>query len=377
MQHGRIGLLILALLTSVVSGAEMRLQSPSEYQIAQRRTTSMGSIAIRGSSDHVFTRLQARLHILGKRQPWKTIPFNLENGEFHAVFEEAPAGGWYQLDIRLMDDEKEVALESVAKVGIGDIFVVAGQSNSANHGEEKLKTQTGRVATQTSTGWQLCEDPQPEASGGRGSFLPPLGDSLVGTFDVPIGFVACGIGATSVREWLPEGTTFPNPPTIEGRVRQRTDGTWESRGAAYASLVKRMGGLGPRGFRAVLWHQGESDANQRDASRTLPGQLYREYLTRIIEETRRELQWNVPWFVAQVSYHTPDDPGSEDIRAAQAALWKNGTALEGPDSDALTGKLRERDGRGVHFSKEGLRVHAQRWHEKVAPWLTIQLQAAR
>ncbi len=42
--------------------------------------------------------------------------------------------------------------------------------------------------------------------------MPPLGDELVSKLGVPIGFVACGIGASSVREWLPEGSTFPNPP---------------------------------------------------------------------------------------------------------------------------------------------------------------------
>jgi len=41
---------------------------------------------------------------------------------------------------------------------------------------------------------------------------------------VPVGIIACGIGATSVREWLPKGATFPNPPTLEGRVRQLPSG---------------------------------------------------------------------------------------------------------------------------------------------------------
>ncbi|MSU49357.1 MAG: hypothetical protein EXS37_09775 [Opitutus sp.] len=44
--------------------------------------------------------------------------------------------------------------------------------------------------------WQLANDPQPGASGTRGSFMPPLGDLLVARFDVPVGFIACGVGAT-------------------------------------------------------------------------------------------------------------------------------------------------------------------------------------
>jgi hypothetical protein len=112
--------------------------------------------------------------------------------------------------------------------------------------------------------------------------------------------------------------------------------------------------LGPRGFRAVLWHQGESDANQEDPGRTLPGKLYREYLEKLINDSRREIGWNAPWFVAQASYHRPGDEGSPDIRSAQASMWRDGVALEGPDTDAIKGELR-------------------RWFDKVSPWLEQSL----
>ena len=219
------------------------------------------------------------------------------------------------------------------------------------------------------TGWQPANDPQPGASGAGGSFLPPFGDAVAEKFGVPVGLVACGVGATSVREWLPRGATFPNPPTLEGHVRKLAEGRWESKGDLYASLCDRMKQLGPHGFRAVLWHQGESDANQKDPTRTLKGGLYREYLERLIRDARKEIGWEAPWFVAQVSYHAPGDESSPDIRAAQAALWKAGVALEGPDSDALKGKFRDNGGQGVHFSGPGLRAHASRWVEKVGPWL--------
>ncbi len=77
---------------------------------------------------------------------------------------------------------------------------------------------------------------------------------------------------------------------------------------------------------------------------------------------------------AKITDHTPDDQASPDIRAAQAWLWESGDALRGPDSDALKGSLRENDGHGVHFSGSGLRAHAQRWHDQVAPWLKSQLE---
>jgi hypothetical protein len=220
--------------------------------------------------------------------------------------------------------------------------------------------------------WQLANDPQPGATGTGGSFLPPFGDAVAEKFGVPVGFVACGVGATSVREWLPEGATFPNPPTLEDHVRKLADGRWESTGNLYTSFRDRMKRLGPHGFRAVLWHQGESDANQKDATRTLPGKLYREYLEKLIRDTRKDIGWDAPWFVAQVSYHGPGDEASQDIRAAQASLWKDKLAFEGPDSDALKGELRDSGGKGVHFSGPGLREHAAKWVEKVSPWLERQ-----
>ena len=91
---------------------------------------------------------------------------------------------------------------------------------------------------------------------------------------------------------------FPNPPTIVSRVQQLSSGEWESKGAAFAMFTARMKRLGPHGFRAVLWHQGESDANQKDPTRTLSGNLYRQYLEQLIRESRREIGWDAPWFVA-------------------------------------------------------------------------------
>jgi hypothetical protein len=150
------------------------------------------------------------------------------------------------------------------------------------------------------------------------------------------------------------------------------EGSWESKGEAYKMFTSRMSELGKNGFRAVLWHQGESDANQADTSRTLAGNLYQKYLKQLIQQSRKDIGWNAPWFVALASYHVPGDEGSDDIRKAQAALWKDRTALQGPDSDAVKGSFRDSGGKGVHFSGPGLREHAARWFEKIAPWLAKQ-----
>ncbi len=354
-----------------VDGATLSLTAPIDYQVIQRSNREHGSIAIQGrvsESGAGGLAVEGRIITHKEAGQWVELHSTWAGEEFSTAM-DAPAGGWHRLEVRVLSGNHTIAEKWVEHFGVGEVFIVAGQSNSANHGQERQSASSELVVTFDGQRWIPCQDPQPGASGAGGSFLPPFGDLMVQKFGVPVGFVACGIGATSVREWLPKGARFPNPPTLTSRVQQVSVNEWESKGEAFETLVARMKQLGPRGFRALLWHQGESDANQPDPARTLEGALYRQYLERVIRDSRREIGWEAPWFVAQVSYHVPGDEGSPDIRAAQASLWTNGLALQGPDSDAIKGQLRENSGKGVHFSGPGLRAHAAAWAEKVAPWL--------
>jgi len=99
--------------------------------------------------------------------------------------------------------------------------------------------------------------------------------------------------------------------------------------------------------------------------------------TQLIERIRDETGWDIPWFVAQATYHVPGDESDPNIRAAQAALWEKGVALEGPDTDQLKGNLRGRNGQGVHFSGPGLHAHAKEWAEKVSPWLVQKTKSVK
>jgi hypothetical protein len=367
------GPFLLALLLSLhaAGAAELVLTSPRDFQVVQRTTPTKGTLRLAGQlSEDAPGDVVVETRLVGGQADaaWRRLDAKVAGRAISGQL-EAPAGGWWRFEVRVSHAGRVLATGGVEHVGVGEVFVVAGQSNSANHGEEKQTPRSGRVATFDGANWRLAHDPQPGASGGGGSFLPPFADAVLANQNVPVGIVACGIGATSVREWLPKGATFPNPPTLTSRVEQLADGQWASKGAAFDMFVARMKALGPNGFRAVLWHQGESDANQKDPTRTLPGKLYREHLEQLIRESRRSIGWEAPWFVAQASYHVPGDEGSDDIRAAQASLWRDGLVLAGPDSDALKGDLRERGGQGVHFSSKGLREHGAKWAEKVIPWL--------
>lgn len=375
---GRVGWGLIAVVAGAMGlladGAGVRLEQPLDLQVVQRSSLRDGTIPIRGSAGAV-PGAEVEACVVPSGEPgrgapekWVPVAGLGKDGRFEGGL-RAPAGGWYEVRVRVRQGRRELGRASVARVGVGEVFVIAGQSNSANHGEERQTVQSGMVSAFDGKGWAFAHDPQPGASGGGGSFIPVFADEIARRFGVPVGIVATGAGGTSVREWLPAGSRFPNPPTVLGNVKALPSGEWESRGGLYANLVARMRSVGPTGFRAVLWHQGESDANQADPGRTLAGRLYTEYLAEVIRGTHRELGRDIPWFVAQATYHTPDDPGSAEVRAAQAALWKSGLALEGPDTDALTGAMRDGGGRGVHFSGAGLKAHGRAWAAKVGAWL--------
>jgi hypothetical protein len=351
----------------------------------QRSARSTGKLTIAGalepdSKDIVLPdKLEARL--TGKSCSgdlpghWQALPCDSRVAAFRGEL-IVPAGGWYRLELRASRQGTNVASVTVEHVGIGEIFVIAGQSNSANYGEEKQKTETGLVSAFDGTNWQLADDPEPGATGKKGSFMPPFGDEIARYFQVPVGLVAMGIGSTSVREWLPAGTRLAGLPPLTRNVVTVGEAQWEPVGTIYETFTTRLKQFGPRGFRAVLWHQGESDGRQADPERSLTGELYRKYLEQLIRDSREAIGWQAPWFVALVSYHNPKETSWPDTREAQKAVVTDGYAFMGPDSDILTGDMREKSGTGVHMSAKGLKAHAHLWFEKVAPWLDEQLKTS-
>jgi hypothetical protein len=175
-----------------------------------------------------------------------------------------------------------------------------------------------------------------------------------------------------VREWLPKGDAVAAPPTTGANVVAVGSDSWVCAGILFNRLTEKVRRLGPNGFRAALWHQGESDAHQPAGHNITPEQ-YRQYLARLIRATEEAAGWKAPWFVARASYHTPSDTGSPELRAAQKSLVTDGLALEGPNTDELGGSYRESNGQGVHFNARGLCRHGELWAEKVGAWLDRQL----
>ncbi len=337
---------IVALLPRI-SESQLQLYSPQEYQVFQRKSASEGVVLLSGHTTTDADAIRYRISGSSLEGPlsaeWQSLRVVPVTRSFSSE-SSLPAGGWYALEIEALKQGEVLASKKINAFGLGEVFVGAGQSNSTNSGETRTRQKSGMVASFSGTSWQIADDPQPgvaDRSQG-GSFWPAFGDAMAERFGVPIGVAATGYGGTSINQWQPEGDLFP----------------W---------MMTRINQLGPLGFRALLWHQGESDVG-------MPSDEYYEKLRHVILASRAESGWYLPWFVAQASYHNPEKPSFDSVRKAQAKLWQDGIALQGPDTDTLIGDRRDMGGAGIHFSPKGLFEHGQIWADLVGDYIDDVLE---
>lgn len=352
------------------SSALLHVTSPLDYEVFQRQTKLEGVVLMQGRAAAGADRVEALVAdgtLGGKR--WRPVALDRSTHEFRDAM-KAHSGGFYSVRVRAFTGSRVIAQAEIAHVGVGEVFVIAGQSNSTNYGEVRQTPETGKVSTFSGTEWRLADDPQPGVQDGssKGSFIPAFGDAMYRRYGVPIGVASVGHGSTSVRQWLPKGENAEVMPTMGKYIVKGEDGALTSDGTLFEGMMKRIDELGPHGFRAVLWHQGESDADQ-PLEHTISAETYRRMTVKVIDSARKRSGWEIPWFVAQVSYHTPADQGNPAIRAAQKSLWESGVALEGPDSDTLTIAYREKNGQGTHMNAAGLKAHGELWAQAVERYL--------
>ena len=354
------------------------LDSPVEYQVFQRRCLHSGSILVRG---RLFNARHVEASVVDPRDErapnWKKLHVRRASNEFSGEVIAEP-GGFFTVEVRATGPDRSSVTAAVDHVGIGEVFVIAGQSNSTNYGEVRQTTQTGMVTSFDGSRWRIADDPQPgvQDNSTNGSFIPSFGDALYRRYNVPIGVASVGHGSTSVRQWLPAGTPVDVMPTMTRYIAKRKDGTLISDGTLFDGLLMRLQQLGPHGFRALLWHQGESDAHQ-SPEHEISASAYARMMRQIIHASRREAGWDFPWLVAVATYHKPDDQGSPLLRQAQRSLWQNGVALHGPDTDTLGPAYRQNQGRGVHFNDTGLKLHGRLWAAAVSDYLDGALKCER
>ena len=291
------------------------------------------------ASEHLEYRLSFSQEEKPESGVWKRLSIVSSTGAGNSVTSSilVPAGGWYRLEIRLGAEGKTKQGGIVERFGVGEVFLVAGQSYATNTNDEKqtVTDSTQRVvAFNTANGsWNVANDPQPAPDGSDGgSIWPPLGDSLVKDLGVPVAFVNVAVGATSSTRWLPDG-----------------------------DLHKRLCEAGKRigRFRAVLWQQGESDVIEKTTT-----EQYIANLSLIRARAARAWGFEPVWLAAKSTHHPTvynDPEGEARIRDAIEKLAQIQGFGAGPDTDTLTGENRGDAKSRRHFSAIGQRRAAEMW----------------
>lgn len=241
--------------------------------------------------------------------------------------------GWSLVGLQAVQNDFPV-WRRVFRVGVGEVFLVAGQSNALGSAGTLFgapgDVRSGRLTEVGQMDWFAGDDPQSSQSGG--SVWPLVGAKIAVGTGVPVAFINVAIGQTRVAEWLP-GTP------------------------AYERMKAALRATRPHFVRAVLWHQGEADVGAKTSE-----QAYYDHLADIIREFRRESPGlPVPWLVSLNG--NAGGAASAEIRRAQARIVRDGLALPGPDTDDLGPRFREAD--LVHFNEAGTRRAAERWHDAI------------
>ncbi|SIO56855.1 hypothetical protein SAMN05444166_5305 [Singulisphaera sp. GP187] len=257
---------------------------------------------------------------------------------------DVPAGGWYRLELRGLEGTHVIGTTAVEPVGVGEVFIIAGQSYAAgtNDGLLRVEDAEGQVVALdlVAKRWRVAHDPQP-AVGDGGTIWPAFGDALRPLVRVPIGLVNVAVGGTSSRQWLPGTPLYRNLETAGKAVGR---------------------------FRAVLWQQGESDVIEKVAIET-----YVANLRTIRAGLSQAWGFEPPWLLAKSTLHPTvyNDPTHEGmIRSAIDRLWRTEGFRPGPDTDILGGENRGGPNSRRHFSEVGQRRAGLLWFAAV--WAELQ-----
>lgn len=297
------------------------LSSPSDYQIFQRNGSNQASIAISGTYVGSPTAIEARWNGGG----WATIDDTLSGGTYSGTLSNQ-AQGQGTLEVRFSNDT--AVTDSAAYVGIGDIFVIAGQSNGSGRGtnNQTYSHATLKASKHNGSGWLELSDPTASDSGAAGSIAPLLATKYMADKGIPVGFSNVSVGGTAISAW------------------QKGQGN-------YTTLTNRINLVGGS-IKAVLWWQGEFEAGSATTQAT-----YQTLLSDLADDIFAD--FGVSTVVAQIGYYRDaNTTGINNVRLAQSESWGTGNILAGPTLYDVSLV----DSAGVHFTTDAeMDTAGDRW----------------
>lgn len=355
------------------SFAQMNIHFPYEKSVFQRNTNNIGSIHISGTleqdADRVEGRLVPRFSNQGLQTDWKIIDQQIDGQSFTGVIEGQ--GGWYRLELRAVTNNTTTFTKTVERVGIGELFVIAGQSNAQGAGnnpnakgssDERVLAFEPNYIYRDAFNYQnfplvlgIDKFTNISANTNIGPWgytawcWGELGDLLVKKLNVPIMFYNVALSGTTTENWV---------SSISGKDTYHVVANFKyEKFLPYHALRRTLHSiLSIYGVRAILWHQGEGDALGNVNETT-----YVNNLKAIIQESRNNVGENIPWVISRVSrMEGPVSPAI--INAQNRVINTTSNTWPGPETDDIQ-PLRPD---GAHFENNstisGLSLLADAWN---------------
>lgn len=358
----RLLILCLGILIAHLADAQMFVAYPRNRQIFQRDEANQASVSVLGNCSELADKVQVAFIPVkegqGKQIDWTVLDSNPNAGIFQGKI--VVTGGWYRMKVRSFQDGKLIDSTELNRVGVGENFLIAGQSNA--QGTFRLPVEIGAQDDRVNCSNFYAHFPELNVSythfyignfalnyplstfsqmssfstiGPNGLSLhywPAVGDTLVKKYNVPVCFINTGWGGSSIRNWVESARGVPSPNPWDPTQNYQLYFPYKSFSRSLEIFGQKMG------FRAVLWHQGETDARQNMSQAT-----YFNYLSELITKSRKDANQDIPWIVAQATRGGGCDSTtlailSPDIRAAQKQVTETPSlpqVFEGPNTDDI------------------------------------------
>ncbi|MCU0340147.1 MAG: T9SS type A sorting domain-containing protein [Spirosomaceae bacterium] len=370
-RHRMIGLIWVLGMTVGVLNAQIKITFPVERAVFQRSNANQATITVGGYYTQAVDRIEARLVPVqaGQGQPtdWAVIQSNPQGGIFNGTI--VGRGGWYTLEVRAFRSGVQIGRDVLNRVGVGEVFVIAGQSNAEgifNYGapaatDDRVNCTTfnNRTATTSTEPNDLTFAPISAEGviGPRGRsawYWGALGDLLVRKLNVPVMFFNVAWESMTVKLWFDSSLGKP--------VDQPFIGTRLPLGMPYSNLrmvIRHYCSI--LGVRAILWQQGETDAFARVTTTE-----YQQAMQGLIDTIRDDFGdfVYIPWVLARSS-RTAAGVSQDIINAQTAVISTNfNRVYAGPFTDAIQPNRPD----GVHFQgTEVMQQVARAWDNFLTP----------
>jgi Carbohydrate esterase, sialic acid-specific acetylesterase len=274
------------------TASSLLVTAPSSFQVTQRNLSNdLADIVVEGVYYGASTNIEARLNT----EPWQIIATS--TGGYWKGFLMGKPKGQYTLQVRASISPGTVVTKNY--VGVGDVLLVAGQSNAAGQFSSfQAYTGTIKASMFRKDGGGILEYADPSGAYiGGGSVWGKVASLMTAFTNAPVMIVNCGFGSTGLV----------NAP-------------WNSvNGYAYDQALYTFKQACQKAL-CVLYHQGETDAADGSAKNA-----FRDALIAVAEGFANGLnQPDLKMLVAslgQVGIATTNN--LNNIRAAISEAWKN------------------------------------------------------